>query len=80
MLMVSRLYMLAGLPGKLEVGVGYFPKAHIIDEQLKKTDRGFGNSLECVREERSRICQSQTREAKKDEQRNRQLKLQQYRS
>ncbi|KEQ75011.1 hypothetical protein M436DRAFT_42837 [Aureobasidium namibiae CBS 147.97] len=69
-----------GLPGKLEWSVGYFPKAHIIEEQLKRqTERPEIRSRDALEKMVEESAGRKLREAKKDESREtEQLKLQQY--
>ncbi|KAG9531204.1 hypothetical protein KCU93_g2031, partial [Aureobasidium melanogenum] len=69
-----------GLPGKLEWSVGYFPKAHIIDEQLKRqTEDSEIRSRDALEKKVEESANRKLREAKKDESREtEQLKLQQY--
>ncbi|KAI4723049.1 hypothetical protein E4T48_00610 [Aureobasidium sp. EXF-10727] len=69
-----------GLPGKLEWSVGYFPKAHIIDEQLKhQTEEPEIRSRDALEKMVEESANRKLREAKKDESREtEQLKLQQY--
>jgi hypothetical protein len=69
-----------GLPGKLEWSVGYYPKVHIVGEQLKRQtaepDIRSKDALEAMVEE---SANRKLREAKKDETREtEQLKWQQY--
>ncbi|THX44604.1 hypothetical protein D6D10_00232 [Aureobasidium pullulans] len=69
-----------GLPGKLEWSVGYFPKAHIVEEQLKRqTEEPEIRSRDALEKMVEESANRKLREAKKDESREtEQLKLQQY--
>ncbi|KAI5275962.1 hypothetical protein E4T47_01191 [Aureobasidium subglaciale] len=68
------------LPGKLEWSVGYFPKAHIVEEQLKRqTEEPEIRSRDALEKMVEESANRKLREAKKDESREtEQLKLQQY--
>jgi hypothetical protein len=69
-----------GVPGKLEWSVGYFPKAHIVEEQLKRqTEKPEIRSRDALEKMVEESANRKLREAKKDESREtEQLKLQQY--